>query len=313
MLARDVLLRRLAFIRYLYDLAVQQSRQPEPLQAASVLTFHDSMELFLDLASEHLSGKRAASNFMDYVPVLAAAATPYQLSDRGPMQAVNDVRNSLKHKGVIPGGLTIESCRANAGAFFLSNTQPIFGTGFDQISMVDLVQCAEARARLVNGQKHLESGDRENAIAEIAISYRALIDDVTRNTSTGALRRSPFEFVELDPFGLGSLDFSRRGGEPFPSGAGRALEGFADDVQRSLESMQDALAILCLGLDYNRYAEFIRLTPYVSRDRTEYDVRKPVPKRSSEECRRCLDFVVESALRIQESAFTSSTGPSTTP
>ncbi len=46
-------MRRLAFIRYLYGDAVRQSQLPEPMCAASVLTFHDAAELFLVLACEH--------------------------------------------------------------------------------------------------------------------------------------------------------------------------------------------------------------------------------------------------------------------
>jgi hypothetical protein len=304
MLPPDLLLRRLAFIRYLYDLAVRQSLQPEPLQAASVLTFHDSVELFLELATEHRSGKRRARDLMDYVDVLAGAPTPYQVSDRGALQAVNDVRNALKHRGVIPSRITVESCRANAGAFFLSNTQPIFDVVFDQISMVDLVKCAEARTRLANGRRHLENGDCENGIAEIAIAYRVLIDDVTRRTGRWFVGKSPLEFVELSSFGLSSLDFANRGGEPFPRGAEHAIQSFANDVQRSLESMEGALAVLCLGLDYTRYFQFLALTPGVSSNsKGEYTASKPIPKRSLEECRMCLDFVVDSALRIQDSPF----------
>lgn len=51
--------RRLAFIKYLYNMAVEQSMKPEPTCASSVLTFHDSIELFLEPASEHLDiGKK---------------------------------------------------------------------------------------------------------------------------------------------------------------------------------------------------------------------------------------------------------------
>lgn len=38
---------RLGFVRYLYQLALQQSEQPEPMATASVLTFHDSADLFM--------------------------------------------------------------------------------------------------------------------------------------------------------------------------------------------------------------------------------------------------------------------------
>jgi hypothetical protein len=47
------LTRRLAFVRYLYDLAAEQSRKPEPMAMAAVLTWHDAVEMFLQIVAEH--------------------------------------------------------------------------------------------------------------------------------------------------------------------------------------------------------------------------------------------------------------------
>jgi hypothetical protein len=43
----ESIVRRLAFIKYLYAVAIEQSKRPEPLCSASILTFHDAIELFL--------------------------------------------------------------------------------------------------------------------------------------------------------------------------------------------------------------------------------------------------------------------------
>ena len=51
----NVTIQRLALIRYLYNSAVEESRKPEPIGSTSILMFHDSIELFLQLASEHLN------------------------------------------------------------------------------------------------------------------------------------------------------------------------------------------------------------------------------------------------------------------
>ena len=62
----EIMLQRLSFIRYLYGIAVEQSKQPEPFGAASVLTFHDSVELFLQLAAESKGINTGELNFMQY-------------------------------------------------------------------------------------------------------------------------------------------------------------------------------------------------------------------------------------------------------
>jgi hypothetical protein len=57
----------LPFIRYLYESAVKHSRQPKPMNAASILTFHDSIELFLHLSCEELGiNIKTDTPFMQY-------------------------------------------------------------------------------------------------------------------------------------------------------------------------------------------------------------------------------------------------------
>lgn len=47
----QVIVKRLALIRYLYTVGVEQSYRPEPLCSASILTFHDSIELFFTIVN----------------------------------------------------------------------------------------------------------------------------------------------------------------------------------------------------------------------------------------------------------------------
>ena len=59
-------MQRLALIRYLYTVGVRQSEQPEPAGAMSILIFHDSIELLLQLASEHLDVSTKNASFLNY-------------------------------------------------------------------------------------------------------------------------------------------------------------------------------------------------------------------------------------------------------
>lgn len=68
-------MRRLALIRYLYNNGVQQSREPEPLGLVSILTFHDSIELFLQLAAERLNVSKPGLSFMDYLRRVLSSKT----------------------------------------------------------------------------------------------------------------------------------------------------------------------------------------------------------------------------------------------
>jgi len=71
------MMRRLAFIRLLYQQGIEQSRLPEPLKATAVLTLHDASELFLSLAADKLGANPARNTqFMEYWRLLSPAQLP---------------------------------------------------------------------------------------------------------------------------------------------------------------------------------------------------------------------------------------------
>lgn len=94
--------RRLAFIRYLYQEAVRQSEQPEPMCAASVLAFHDAAELFLVLACEHLDVGKRSMAFLAYWEELSRMIPDDGLTQKKAMSRLNEARVGLKHHGNMP-------------------------------------------------------------------------------------------------------------------------------------------------------------------------------------------------------------------
>ena len=60
---------RLAFIRHIYQMGIDQSRQPESANAAAILLFHDAVDLLLQLAAENLSvGKKGNTYLPELIP-----------------------------------------------------------------------------------------------------------------------------------------------------------------------------------------------------------------------------------------------------
>ena len=64
-LDKGIIIRRLAIIKYLYNIGVQQSMQVETIAGFSILAFHDCAEMFLLLVAEN-KGMKAQTNFMSY-------------------------------------------------------------------------------------------------------------------------------------------------------------------------------------------------------------------------------------------------------
>lgn len=292
----DVTMQRLALIRYLYTSGVEESRRPEPLNAASILTFHDSIELFLEVASEHLDvgGKNPA--FMEYWELLKPKLPGDGLTQKESMRRLNKSRVALKHHGTLPSRLDIEAFRATTTNFFEENAPLVFGIEFDAISMLSLIEDPNARSTLEQADLLLRlEGDREEALDMIALAFNQLIDGY-EDSKRGRLGRSPFFFG-------GSLTFLD---SFFMRVEDRKLAEFIDKTKESLEAMQTAMKVMSLGLDYRRYAKFRLLTPRATRmiggDYSIHRFKRDEPP-SVGDCRFCYDFVIETAIHLQEFDF----------
>src|SRR3989442_11498213 len=121
-LDQESLVRRLGFIRHAANAAVIQSHQPGVRGLLSVLAVHDAVEMFMVLAlEEHDCPASERIDFLQYWDRLKDRAG-IEVTQRGPMKRLNDVRVNLKHRGLLPRTDEIEAARVNATNFFLENT-----------------------------------------------------------------------------------------------------------------------------------------------------------------------------------------------
>lgn len=65
MIDKELIIRRLATIKYLYRIGVEQSMQVDTIAGFSILSFHDCVEMFLLLVAEN-KGIKAPESFMGY-------------------------------------------------------------------------------------------------------------------------------------------------------------------------------------------------------------------------------------------------------
>lgn len=299
-------MQRLAFIKSLASMGERQARQPEPLAALAVLALHDSIELFLHLAAEHVDAQpgQLSNNrmlkFEDYFGIINEAMSRNEtipanrLVHQAAMKRLNDARIALKHHGTPAARHAVEQLGADVTRFFEDNTPPIFGIEYSAISMVNLVTCKPARLSLQEAEDHLADENTEGAQAAVAIAFAHLIRDYEQR-ATSQYGRSPFTFGESFDF-----DSSFFRNQPWSS---IEQQQFEDRLMNSVSVLQEAMKIVGLGIDYRRYTKFRLLTPDV-RFRFGYGSKPTVFKRAQpptlEACRFCLDFVIETAIQLQE-------------
>lgn len=285
-------MRRLAFIRYLYDLGRQQSLQPEPMCAIALLNFHDAVEMFLHLACEHLDAK-PAKEFLGYWDCLKDKVEG-GIAQKASMERLNKARVALKHSGILPSKTAVAELSFSTEVFFVDNTTRVFGLEFSEISLIDLVACLSCRAALRKAVECQNQGDGLVAMDNVALAFQSLVDDY-ENRKRGRFGQSPFFFGKDFTF-----QSSRRMGI-----TDRELAEFLDMVKDSIGALQRAMKSLSLGLDYRRYCRFRTLVPVVSRVMSGNYVIDRVHDKApiEEEFRFCMDFVIDSAIVLQSSDY----------
>jgi hypothetical protein len=274
--------RRLAFIRYLHRVAVGQSEQPEPLQSAAVLTFHDAVELFLHLVFEHLDCSGVTPGFMEYWDRIAKAAKPVSLSGKASMERLNRARVALKHSGLPTAADPVEEFRGSVTNFLEDNTRAVFDVELSSFSMVDLVAYTDIRESLQSAERAIAANEPTAAAKAIAIAFHKLLEQ--NDVIADLVPEPPYR---AQP----------RFGTPFEEQHQAAYEAWVGEAVTRLTS---AIRVLTLGFDFRRYRRFQRLMPRVIH-KIAGDYFFPETNRlvSIEACQESLSFVVDCALRVQ--------------
>lgn len=293
-------IQRLAFAKYLYSMAVEQSRLPEIQAAASLLPFHDSIEFFLQIASEHLNAGKQGASFLEYWELLSPKLGGVDLPQKESMRRLNKARVNLKHAGTLPSKLDVESFRASATQFFTEATPLIFQLEFGELSLIEYISRESVKEHLKNATRLSSEGDYDAAAVEVAIAYETLIDEFFSD-SAQVQTRNRYSFGKK----LGYVTASSLG----IRGEGtRGIAAFVDAVKVSIDELQGAVRILALGINYQKYARFRSLLPPVAKrmgDSTyvrQQVVRSPyAPKPDADYIDFCVNFVVECAIRLEES------------
>jgi hypothetical protein len=290
----DVTMGRLAFIRYLYQLGVEQSRRPEPLNAVSLLMLHDAADLLLQLGSERLGvGKKGPIFFMDYFDLLAPKVKGGALEGRQSMSRLNAARTNLKHHGNRPSASDIESLRSSTTSFFEGNLPLIFGIAFDEISMARLVKLPEAREYLEKSETLLAAADLNGAVEAVAIAFAYIMK-----------RQDDLEPTPYDPRRMRMpVSMPTSGGVTQTQFDVHDLDEEVRRHSRAIGTLQERVTFLSLGIEPASRERFRRVTPNVMiafAGNPLISVQTRAAPLTVEDARFCYDFVVGIALALEQ-------------
>ncbi|MEU7946325.1 hypothetical protein AB0C50_16750 [Micromonospora taraxaci] len=298
-------IRRLAFIRYLHTLGAEQSRLPEPMSFACVLTLQDAVESFLILATDHL-GAAASKTFDQYFEKLAPHLPDgVGIAVEQGMKRLNKARVNLKHYGFPPGTESVAMAVSDTATFMAANTMTVFGIDYESVSMAHVIVQEPVRELVTKAEAASANGDRIAAMIRLAAAFEELFDPHEPSRSRWNADASPLAFGPRFNWPLKADKIARL----FPPGQ-RAVSGHdykalgeqIEGLTRAVEELRPAVRMGALGINYSAYRRFQNLVPSAVRffgGRTEYRAPEGYQP-SAEEFAFCLQFVVSASLRLAE-------------
>jgi hypothetical protein len=278
----------------MYELAADQSRQPEPFCAASLLTFHDAVELFLQLAAEHLGVRTSPQSFMDYWGKLEPKLGD-DLTQKRSMDRLNKARVGLKHHGNRPSTEDIDGFRVVVANFFLENTPIVFGIEFADATLINFVKPESARQQLMQARASQEQGNHVDALMHAAIAFHEVIERPLLQMGATPLGRISSLWSQVK--GLSTHEARA----PSSQGSKETIR-VIESLHKELESVSSTVSMLSLGLDPHRFARFRSVTPAILKPMGG-SYRAVLSSRSHEKASEadvefCVDFVIEAAIRV---------------
>ena len=293
-----LIIKRLAFAKYLIERGNQESVNSEPLSSIALLHYHDALELSFDLVLEDKGINTNNLSFMQYfdkVNEWLKNNGKDEISLRPSLVKLKDRRVNLKHKGLFPSKTDIEESKFTANNLFEELCKNVYGLDAQKISLVELIENQRVKVFIKEAINSYDS-DQKKSIEKISLSFEFLLRDYEQS-KRDSFFRSPFNFGKdmafLDSFSMG---LNRRD----------KLSGFIDNVKESIEAMQKAIKVLAFGLDYKKYIKFRLLIPepiwYIGSDMPKVPLNQDA-KISKEDLNFCINYLVECSLKLQEFDF----------
>lgn len=313
-MTKEIVLRRLSIIKHLHKLGDQQSQLPETIAYSSVLSFHDSIDLFNQLAAEYqgktdsdkkiVTGSKRTNLFMmeyfDLIPILDLKPS---------VKKINDRRNSLKHNGQIPAKIDIDESRVIANLFFEQNTPRIFGIDYNEVSLVQLISNQKVKDFLSESEKHLLQGETIKCVKEVAKAFWELQQQHSKYWNRHRAKFGDERLILPIPSWDGTnffvnyqhVGWIEKGDLQISSG----VAGLIHIINRNFGSLFSSLDAFTFGVDFGELSYFRMFMPVVvgtiiaTGEYAVSEVRDGVTI-NEDKCRFAIDFVIKFALNYKE-------------
>lgn len=270
----------------------------EEAMALAVLPFHDCMELFLQCVADEVGVKDTKGLPLPKYPGKIKDATQKSMIRPSVLEKINSLRVALKHHGLLPGAAAVKDLSAEIEDFLEKNSSEFLGRSFRDVSLGGLISDVEVRGHVKAAEAALEAGGYKETLEALAVAFHVLTGASASARAPRALQpRMELDTVLVDPNDAPSLKDSEENGR-----FQRMIKG----MNQRYERLVDVVEALQLGVDAGNYLRFRYLTPHVYWRGSDGQWRPTWTEHTAlhdtkENALFCLTFVIDAALRVQDS------------
>lgn len=302
---------RLIFVKYLLRQAEQNKNLERPLSSTSILTLHDAVESFLQLAFEQLTGKSKPSGhlildtYADRINEVLLTEKKIQIN-KAFIKRINELRNQLKHSTIFIDQKNIQNLYSETEIFLIDFSSTIFNLPFENISLLNLIKSGVVKDYLSEAKKNIQKKSFQAAIFSIGKAFYELEDDMVKVKDKHG-RNLMAAFPKINYLikymaGINQPDLDSKLEEN--------LTEIADDINHLHEELHDLKKIVSLSVDVKDYKKFKVIMPYITKIQKGDDgkIKFWIPNEEMgkkvdyefSQVKFCFDFVTELALRHEQ-------------
>lgn len=155
--------------KFLYSKAEKESYQKGIASKLSILTLHDSVEMYLYMASLHNKHNSSKRNFMRFWKDFP------NLSHKNEMDSFNTVRNKFKHEGIEPSSKSVIDSINDVLDFFKTDTKYLFDIEYSEITLVSLIKYSEIKKIMSESEEYLMKGNYDSSVENSALAFYRIL------------------------------------------------------------------------------------------------------------------------------------------
>ncbi|HDH44023.1 MAG TPA: hypothetical protein ENG66_01255 [Thermococcus sp.] len=283
----------LSLIKYAYFNALELSQHSLPISALSVLLCDDIIEWVLNVICTHKNINCKNLKIKAYLEKIKGTLTDRQLAKRiddvyKPLIVyIRDVRNKLKHEGVLPSQEEVEKVQKITFWVLRNLIEAFFDYKWSELSLVSFISIKNLRDKLQQIESYINNKDYKTALRGLASVFEefiGMIDQKLRNQGKRGLLVGP----SINLSAIGNIK-------------DKNVEEILFAIAKKLRLFENLQIGLCISPIPSEFIQFWMLTPWAQTDVTSKQVftSEVLYEPTEKEVLFCFDFIVDLILRWQ--------------